>query len=172
MLKHSDFSFWNNLLFKWVSLWVLCPSDSSIWWFNMESICFVSWTFVIQLLAAVGYSKGKRKWDVIKNKRKGGKKERIPTEIWSVFHSFPGIHVPCGHQFTRPSRNEFKKTIFHLIDKRIVGGADSLLGEWPWQVALLLDSQQVCAGSLINNQWVLSAGHCFMGKSKVKSYMY
>ncbi|XP_031563869.1 transmembrane protease serine 6-like [Actinia tenebrosa] len=50
----------------------------------------------------------------------------------------------------------------HLIDKRIVGGAESQFGEWPWQVALMLDAHQVCAGSLINDQWVLSAGHCFM----------
>ncbi|XP_072292916.1 neurotrypsin [Eucyclogobius newberryi] len=50
--------------------------------------------------------------------------------------------------------------------RRIIGGAKSLRGEWPWQVSLWLRSQSkgnhpLCGASLINSCWVLSAAHCF-----------
>ena len=50
--------------------------------------------------------------------------------------------------------------------KRIVGGWVSAPGAWPWQVALLLKGEQACGGSLISPEWVVSAAHCFAGKSK------
>lgn len=50
--------------------------------------------------------------------------------------------------------------------RRIIGGAKSLRGEWPWQVSLWLRSQSkgnhpLCGASLINSCWALSAAHCF-----------
>ncbi|KYN08333.1 Enteropeptidase [Cyphomyrmex costatus] len=44
---------------------------------------------------------------------------------------------------------------------RIVGGASSSMGNWPWQVALYKDGNYQCGGALINDRWVISAGHCF-----------
>uniref|UniRef100_A0A8C5WJ77 Peptidase S1 domain-containing protein n=1 Tax=Leptobrachium leishanense TaxID=445787 RepID=A0A8C5WJ77_9ANUR len=46
------------------------------------------------------------------------------------------------------------------ISGRIVGGTDAVYGEWPWQVAVTT-ANSLCGGSLINEQWVLSAAHCF-----------
>ncbi|NP_999239.1 plasma kallikrein [Sus scrofa] len=51
---------------------------------------------------------------------------------------------------------------------RIVGGTDSFLGEWPWQVSLqakLRAQNHLCGGSIIGHQWVLTAAHCFDGLS-------
>ncbi|MFZ5910111.1 MAG: trypsin-like serine protease [Chloroflexota bacterium] len=50
----------------------------------------------------------------------------------------------------------------------IVGGAPADPGEWPWQVALVYGDatgpnfwyDQFCGGSLISNQWVVTAAHC------------
>ncbi|CAG7647036.1 unnamed protein product, partial [Allacma fusca] len=44
---------------------------------------------------------------------------------------------------------------------RIVGGANALPGEWPWQAALYRDGEYQCGATLISSRWLLSAGHCF-----------
>merc|ERR1712168_821888 len=46
---------------------------------------------------------------------------------------------------------------------RIVGGATTAVNEWPWQVALTVNGQQFCGGSLINDRYVLTAAHCTAG---------
>jgi hypothetical protein len=52
------------------------------------------------------------------------------------------------------------------VEGQIVGGIEADPGEWPWQVALVDGNTanfydgQFCGGSLIDNYWVLTAGHC------------
>ncbi|XP_075175967.1 uncharacterized protein LOC142246804 [Anomaloglossus baeobatrachus] len=48
---------------------------------------------------------------------------------------------------------------------RIYGGTDSKQGEWPWQVSVQNNDSHICGGSLISDQWVLSAAHCFEGNA-------
>ncbi|KAJ8006790.1 hypothetical protein DPEC_G00110870 [Dallia pectoralis] len=47
------------------------------------------------------------------------------------------------------------------LNTKIVGGQTATSGSWPWQVSLQSSGRLFCGGSLINNQWVLTAAHCF-----------
>jgi len=46
---------------------------------------------------------------------------------------------------------------------RVVGGVEAVPHSWPWMVSLQADGRHFCGGSLINNQWVVTAAHCQPG---------
>ena len=49
---------------------------------------------------------------------------------------------------------------------RIVGGRVTRIQDWPWQVGLQSSHSGgiFCGGSLLNQEWVLTAAHCIMGQ--------
>ncbi|KAF0296009.1 Trypsin-1 [Amphibalanus amphitrite] len=50
---------------------------------------------------------------------------------------------------------------------RIVGGEATEVNEYPWQVGLVNtgNNRPWCGGTVINNQWVMTAAHCTAGES-------
>jgi acrosin len=44
---------------------------------------------------------------------------------------------------------------------KIVNGVKALPGDWGWSVSIRNGNSHFCGGVLINEQWVLSAAHCF-----------
>lgn len=44
---------------------------------------------------------------------------------------------------------------------RVVGGRSSAPAAWPWVVAIYRDGLFQCGGVLINDEWVMTAAHCF-----------
>jgi len=73
-----------------------------------------------------------------------------------------------------PTQVEFKKGTKSFADicglenpsqGRIVGGHEAGENEWPWQVALFIDDAWFCGGSLITDEYVMTAAHCADGAS-------
>jgi secreted trypsin-like serine protease len=66
----------------------------------------------------------------------------------------------------------FRRRLGHLNvdsenDGKIVGGHDATNGEVPFQVAMMQTNSgfQFCAGSILNNNTILTAAHCCSGQS-------
>lgn len=51
-------------------------------------------------------------------------------------------------------------TVNYQVQPKIVNGTDASIIEFPYLVSLRIGLKHQCAGSLLNDQWVLSAAHC------------
>ncbi|XP_039220622.1 transmembrane protease serine 11E-like isoform X1 [Crotalus tigris] len=54
--------------------------------------------------------------------------------------------------------------------ERIYGGTIAGEGEWPWQASLQLNGIHRCGATLISNNWLVTAAHCFRGVRDVRSW--
>lgn len=53
-----------------------------------------------------------------------------------------------------------------LDNDRIVGGVNTNIGTVPWQISLQNQAgQHFCGGSIIDDEWILTAAHCVYGSS-------
>ncbi|KAG5343277.1 TMPS9 protease, partial [Acromyrmex heyeri] len=48
----------------------------------------------------------------------------------------------------------------HSISSQVVGGEEAEVGSYPFIVSLQIFSQHFCAGSILNEKWIITAGHC------------
>ena len=49
------------------------------------------------------------------------------------------------------------------VSVRVIGGRDASLGQFPWQVAVVITQgnlQRLCGGSIVHSKYVITAGHC------------
>ncbi|XP_040066287.2 trypsin-1-like, partial [Ixodes scapularis] len=72
--------------------------------------------------------------------------------------------MACGRSYT----DEFASL-------NIIGGTRAFKGEFPWQVSVRnLDpsgrfTRHFCGGALLNDRWVLTAGHCVRRRLYVRA---
>ncbi|CAF2412422.1 unnamed protein product [Rotaria sp. Silwood2] len=57
-------------------------------------------------------------------------------------------------------------------DDKIVGGIQSLRGDWPWSCSMRFGSGHICGGSLINGKWIATAAHCVDTRYAASSYKW
>ena len=46
-----------------------------------------------------------------------------------------------------------------------MGGTVAAKGNWGWQVSLKLNGRHGCGGSLVDENWIVTAAHCVSGQS-------
>ncbi|KAG8443118.1 hypothetical protein GDO86_011798 [Hymenochirus boettgeri] len=88
--------------------------------------------------------------------------------LLNLFLLFPlslsNILGTCG---IRPLVNGHSRT------RRIIGGTNAQPGKWPWMVLIQKYKYErynpLCEGTILNELWVVTAAHCFLGYEKERS---
>jgi len=118
----------------------------------------------LALVAAAPHSQERQKWRPAQGRDLSKYKSKLPEVA-------PGTIIPAA---PRLNSFEFKKGNKSFaeecglenpngVEDRIVGGHEAAHHEWPWQVALFVDDAWFCGGSLISDEWVMTAAHCADG---------
>jgi len=122
------------------------------------------------LLAAAPKSGAEINWDKIQ--------PRLPTITpWNKVYDLPQ-HVLQAILNQEPQSTQrhpgYKKGSLDLSGecgisgaKRIVGGDESTPHKYPWMAALFVDDKWFCGGSLVSDEWVLTAAHCAADASEM-----
>jgi len=121
-------------------------------------------------VSSLPYKGNKIDWDVIK--------PRFPTFTpWDASQKLPSDILSSIINMGPPTSERYpgyKKGSLDLSGecgipggKRIVGGEEAVPHSYPWMAALFVDGKWFCGGTLISDEWVLTAAHCAKDASEM-----
>ncbi|XP_060074620.1 mucin-2-like [Ylistrum balloti] len=97
----------------------------------------------------------------------------VPPMSLKFIHTMfePTLNCNSGQQVQlQCEHNECGVRSPNLMTPYIIGGTKSFLGQWPWTVAIKINQKFICGGTLISQQWVVTASHCIESVS-AKPYL-
>ena len=85
--------------------------------------------------------------------------DRGNIEVWV----FTDDHIVLSTAAVVASKPHLVPRVARDLSSRIIHGSNAASGQFPHQVALLRDGSFSCGGSVIANNWVITAAHCTEG---------
>uniref|UniRef100_W5MTN6 Transmembrane serine protease 15 n=1 Tax=Lepisosteus oculatus TaxID=7918 RepID=W5MTN6_LEPOC len=140
-------------------------------WFKIQNIwytvCAENWSGEVSqsVCQYLGFRGGDYKTVSITNrndsfitlsKTVNGSLELIPSDICT---NEKVIYLQCE------KKSCGKRIVFRKMEWKVVGGNNSEEGAWPWIVSLHFRGRHICGGTLISEDWVVTAGHCVYGRN-------
>merc|ERR1712158_222821 len=118
----------------------------------------------LALVAAAPHSEDRQKWRPAQGRDLSKYKPKLPEVAFGT--SSPTAPRTKSFEFKKGNKSFAEECGLENpngIEDRIVGGHEAAHHEWPWQVALFIDDAWFCGGSLISDEWVMTAAHCADG---------
>jgi len=86
------------------------------------------------------------------------------------------VAVAIAKPLTRALTNRDNCGTQKVSNLRIVNGMNAYYGQFPWQISLQFKitsnrKMHVCGGSIIDDQWILTASHCFLNSKDPAKYV-
>ncbi|XP_033229482.1 chymotrypsin-2-like [Belonocnema kinseyi] len=89
------------------------------------------------------------------------REEAIKMSYFSSLVLFCLLASALGNPLLRENEGFFQTlALNNKISGRIIGGSVAPEDAFPYQVSLQMYGSHFCGGSIINSQWILTAGHC------------
>merc|ERR1711879_1099456 len=120
----------------------------------------------LALAAAAPHSEDRQKWRPAQGRDLSKFKPKLPEVAFGTPSALRA--APKPFEFKKGNKSFAEECGLENpngIEDRIVGGHEVAHHEWPWQVALFIDDAWFCGGSLISEEWVMTAAHCADGAS-------
>ncbi|XP_028405320.1 uncharacterized protein LOC114527820 isoform X2 [Dendronephthya gigantea] len=96
--------------------------------------------------------------------------------LYGVYTNVKAL-LPFIHKILKEDMTCGVRQKYNTRPKRIVGGNEAPMNAWPWTVNVIdkETQKQICGGSIIASNWMLTAAHCFLGpgrESGVEQFEY
>jgi len=114
---------------------------------------------LVTLVTAAPQSENRQRWQPTGKRDLSSLRHILPQRPQEGFSSPQRSELPKFRKGSKSFSEVCGQENPNGVDDRIVGGHDAHRHQWPWQVALFMDGW-FCGGSLISDEWVLTAAHC------------